>query len=253
MTKIIAIANHKGGVGKTTTVASVGSILASRGKRVLLIDLDAQANLTTSFINGEPQQTIYNAMKGEQTNIVKLSDNLSILPSSLDMAGIELEISARVQREFILKDIIEPVESSYDYILLDCPPSLGLVTINAMVAAHEVYIPLTPEALPTKGLTMLLEIISMVKKRLNPSLVHSGIIITRWERNKLSQNVAEGLESRFGNKVFSTRIRKNVSLAEAPLMFQDITTYAPNSNGAEDYRSLTDEILERSGDGEPQQ
>ena len=246
MAQVIAIANHKGGVGKTTTVASVGAILASKGKRTLLVDLDAQANLTSSFLPEEQDRTIYSAIKGDPVNIVKVKENLFLLPSSLDMAGVELEISARVQREFILKDIIEPLEPDYDYILFDCSPSLGLITLNALVAANQLYIPLTAEALPSKGLTMLMDIVTMVQKRLNPSLVHSGIIITRWERSNLSLAIEEQLKERFKGIVFNTKIRKNVSIAEAPLAFKDIQAYAPSSNGAQDYEALTNEILTKN-------
>lgn len=251
MSKIIAIANHKGGVGKTTSVASIGSVLASKGKRVLLVDLDAQANLTGSFLTEEPEVSIYNAIKGDtlQTGeilpIVPIRQNLDIVPSSLEMSGVELEISSRLSREYFLKDLLNTIQSKYDYILLDCPPSLGLITLNALVAADSLYIPLTAEALPSKGLVMLTDILQMVKKRLNPSLSLDGIIITRWENSKLSKMVEEQLRATFGSVVFSTKIRKNISIAEAPLVAKDILSYAPDSNGAKDYQSLAEEILER--------
>lgn len=236
------MANHKGGVGKTTSVASIGAAL-SETDRVLMIDLDAQANLTTSFLKEEQETTIYEAIaKGAALPIVSVNDNLDIVPSSLEMAGIELEISGRMQREYILKDLIEPIADNYDYILLDCPPSLGLITINAFVAAKELFIPLTAEALPSKGLTMLLDILAMVQKRLNEGIELTGVIITRYEKSKLSQMVEDSLRKNFGDIIFQTRIRKNVSIAEAPLYNLSVLSYAPNSKGSQDYIGLTAEI-----------
>lgn len=247
MNKIIAIANHKGGVGKTSSVANIGAILANKGKRTLLIDLDAQANLTSSFLTEEPEETIYNALKEEKALPIRnLRDNLDIVCSSLEMAGVELEIASRMSREYLLQELIEPIRENYDYILLDCPPSLGLVTLNALVAATDLYIPLTAEALPSRGLKMILDILQMVKKRLNPSLVLSGVIITRWKNSNLSKMVEEQLRSNFGEALFQTKIRENVSVAEAPLFAKDIVTHAPNSNGAKDYQNLTEEILSRT-------
>ena len=244
--RTIAIANHKGGVGKTTSVASIGAALSQKGKRVLLVDLDTQANLSSSLLDEEQERTIYDAIsQGENLPIYPVRENLYITPSSLDMAGVELEISSRISREFILKDLLEPERDNYDYILLDCPPSLGLVTLNALVASTSLYIPLTAEALPTKGLKMLTDVLQSVKKRLNPTLSLDGVIITRWENSKLSRNVEESLRSTFGEAVFNTKIRKNISLAEAPLSSQDIFRYAPDSNGAKDYQALAEEILAR--------
>lgn len=244
MSRIIAIANHKGGVGKTTSVGSIGSILSSMGKRTLLIDLDAQANLTTSFLTEEPEETIYNALRGETAlPVIPLRENLSIVASTLDMAGVELDLSSRISREFILHKLIKPVAEKYDYILLDCPPSLGLVTINALVAARELFIPLTAEALPSRGLAKLTNIVRMVQENLNEAITLNGVIITRWEGTNLSKMVEAQLRETFGDTIFKTKIRKNVAIAEAPLYAKDVVTYAPDSNGARDYRALTEEIL----------
>lgn len=244
--RIIAMANHKGGVGKTTSVASVGAILSEQGYKVLLVDLDAQANLTASLLNDEPSRTIYNALKErKELPVVKLRENLYITPSCLELAGIELELSAAMQREFILKDLLEPVAGNYDFVLLDCPPSLGLISVNAFVAADELYIPLTAEALPFKGLTMIQDIASMVQKRLNPSLKLAGIIITRWEASNLSRMVEETLRENFKGVVLETKIRKNIAIAEAPLKKKDILSYNRNCNGTKDYQALTEEIVRR--------
>ena len=244
MSRIIAIANHKGGVGKTTSVGSIGSILSEMGKRTLLIDLDAQANLTTSFLTEEPEETIYNALRVETAlPVIPLRENLSIVASTLDMAGVELDLSSRISREFILHKLIKPVAEEYDYILLDCPPSLGLVTINALVAARELFIPLTAEALPSRGLAKLTNIVRMVQENLNEAITLNGVIITRWEGTNLSKMVEAQLRETFGDTIFKTKIRKNVAIAEAPLYAKDVVTYAPDSNGARDYRALTEEIL----------
>lgn len=245
--KIIAVSNHKGGVGKTTFVASVGASLASQGYRTLLVDLDAQANLTASLLPDEGERrTIYNALKEKEgLPVEELRQNLYLTPSALELAGIELELSGAMSREFILKELIEPVASGYDYILLDCPPSLGLIAVNAFVASTDVIIPLTAEALPFKGLTMIQDILAMVRKRLNPSLSLSGIVLNRWAGRKLNKVVEEALRERFPELVYNTKIRENISIAEAPLTKSDIFSYSPESNGAKDYQALTGELLQR--------
>lgn len=243
-TKIIAICNHKGGVAKTTTVASLGASLASLGHSVLLVDLDAQSNLTSSLLGYEPERSTYEAIRDrEGLPIEKVgSTGLSLAGASLDLAGIELEISTAMERERILQDVLSEVADKYEYILLDCPPSLGLLTLNALTASTDVIIPLTAEALPSKGLQKITDIIQMTQKRLNKGLRLSGILITRYERNNLSLTVEEAIRERYGELVYDTKIRKNVSLAEAPLAVQTILEYAPTSNGAKDYLALAKEI-----------
>lgn len=245
--KIIAVANHKGGVGKTSSVANIGAAMASKGYKTLLIDLDAQANLTASLLPDEEQErTIYSALKeGKQLPIVEAGERLYITPSSLELAGIELELSGAMSREFILKELLEPVASDYDYIILDCPPSLGLIAVNAFVAATDVIIPLTAEALPFKGLTMIQDVIGMVQRRLNPSLSLSGIVLTRWAGRKLNKVVEEALRTNYPDVVYNTKIRENIAVAEAPLAKTDIYSYSPESNGAKDYQALTEELLQR--------
>lgn len=246
-TKIISFCNHKGGVAKTTSVASVGSALARLGRSVLLVDLDAQSNLTSSLLGYEPERTTYEALRErEALPILRVGDTgVHIAPASLDLAGIELEIASAVEREKILQDVLQDVEARYDYILLDCPPSLGLLTLNALTASTDVIIPLTAEALPSKGLQKIADIIAMTQRRLNKELRLSGILITRYERSKLSQTVEEALRARYGDLVLQTKIRKNVSLAEAPLAVQSILDYAPESNGAKDYTELASELERR--------
>lgn len=246
MGKIIAIANHKGGVGKTTSVASIGAALSEKGLRVLLVDLDAQANLTGSLLSGEPGKTIYEALREKDSlPIIELREGLSIVPASLDLAGVELELSSAMSREFILKDLLEPIAEAYDFILLDCPPSLGLITVNAFVAAHEIIIPLTAEALPFKGLTMIERVITMVQRRLNTGLRLSGILFTRWEGRKLNKMVEEAIRAKYGSMVYDAKVRTNIAIAEAPLSGTDIFSYNAKSNGAQDYRDVTEELLSR--------
>lgn len=245
--RIIAFANHKGGVSKTTSVANVGALLAKKGKKTLLIDLDAQANLTDYFLEESPEETIYNSFVEESPlPIIQVKKNLSIVPSSLAMVGLENKIADNVDRAELLEILLEPIKENYDYILLDCPPSLGIVTLNALIAATDLYIPTTAEAIPVRGLKMLTDALERIKKRKNPDIALSGIIITRYGSRNLNKLIEESLREKFGKIVFKTNIRENISIAEAPTIFQDVDSYAPNSHGAEDYRALTSEILKRT-------
>ena len=247
MSRIIAIANHKGGVGKTTTTANVGACLSLQGYKVLLIDLDAQANLTEYYLSQRLERTVYNAFIEESPlPITEIRENLSIVPSSLEMLDIESKTADNLERAELLDILIEPLKDKYDFILIDCPPSLGIVTINALIAATDLYITLTAETMPVKGLKTISDIISRVQRRKNPSLKLSGIIICRWGGRSLNKQVEESLRAKFGEVVFNTKIRENISLAEAPAFLEDIVTYAPTSHGAEDYKALTKEILERT-------
>jgi len=247
MNRIIAFANHKGGVSKTTSVANVGAILSRKGKKVLLIDLDAQANLTDYFLKDKPEETVFNSFVDETPlPIVSISKNLSIVPSSLEMIGIEIKTAENIDRAELLKYLLEPIADNYDYVLLDCPPSLGIITLNALIAATDLYICVTAEAIPVRGLKMLTDTMEKVKKRKNPNLKLSGIIITRWGGRNLNKAIEDSLRNVFKEAVFNTKIRENISIAEAPTSFQDVATYAPTSHGAEDYKALTDEILKRT-------
>lgn len=246
-TKIITIANHKGGVGKTTSTASIGAALAIRGKKVLLIDLDAQQNLSYTITqNEDPDRSIYDALvKDENLPIIHVRENLDLVPASLELARAEIDMATKIAREGILKSLLEPVKANYDYILIDCPPSLGIVTTNALVASNQLFIPLTAEALPLKGLAMLDDVISEVKKRVNPKLELGGIFFTRFNNRKLNKEIVSMIENRYGDKVFKTKIRENISLAEMPLSGQSIFDYDSRSNGAKDYMALTEEIIKR--------
>jgi chromosome partitioning protein len=250
MSKIFAIANQKGGVGKTTTTASLGTILANRGYRVLLVDLDAQANLTTSLLQIEPsvEISIYSAMRVKRGQLpivpVPSTPNLSLVGSSIEMASIEMELSSRISRESVLKDLLKPHLKDFDIILLDCSPALGLLTINAFVAAEAVLIPMTAETLPFRGLELISQSIDMVREHLNEKLRISGVVITRWNSRNLNKVVESTLRTSGRYYVYSSHIRENIAIAEAPSMSASITAYAPQSNGAKDYQSLADEFIE---------
>ncbi len=247
MGRIIAISNHKGGVGKTTTVVNLAAGLASFNRKVLAVDLDPQANLTFSFGISKVETSIYDALKGNAPlPIINVKENLDITPSSLDLAGAEMELNAEAGREYIFKELIEPVRDKYDYILVDCPPSLGLLTINAFTAADEIIIPIQAHFLAIKGLTKILEVISKVKRRLNPKVEITGVIITLYDKRKvLHRDVEETIKTYFQDKVYNTKIRENIALAEAPAQGQDIFQYQASSRGAEDYYNLTLEFLAR--------
>jgi chromosome partitioning protein len=247
MGKIVAISNHKGGVGKTTSAINIGAGMAIKGKKVLLIDMDPQANMSQSLGVHEPTAGIYEALKGiNGLDTLKIKKNLSLVPASAGLGGAETELAAEAGREFILKELLEPVRDNFDFILIDCPPSLGLLTINAFTAADEIYIPMQAQYLALQGIGKLLGLVDKIKKRLNPRLEISGIFITQFDKRKiLNRYVMDTLESHFGDKVFNSRIRNNVSLAEAPNEGCDIFAYEPKSNGALDYQQLVKEILKR--------
>ncbi len=254
--KTIAFANQKGGVGKTTCVINCGSGLAKEGKKVLLIDLDPQAHLTLSLgiVNHELETTVYDVLKGHvQINnaLLDLADNVQLLPSSIDLSAAEMEFAGEPGREYLLKNALKKLDQAPDYILIDCPPSLGLFTINGLAAADDVYIPLQTEYLALHGTGQLLQVVDVVRERLNDQLKVAGVIGTLYDSRKtLNREVVEKLREHFQGKLFNTLIRTNVSLAEAPSYGQDIFTYKPDSAGASDYKALVSEILERSGGGE---
>jgi chromosome partitioning protein len=249
--RIIALANQKGGVGKTTSTMNIGAGLNKLGKKVLLVDLDPQAHLTYSLgIEAhELDKTVYELLKGETTLeevLIYRGEGLKLIPSTLDLAGAEIELSGIAGREFLLKEALDGLRG-FDYVLIDCPPSLGLLTLNALTTTQEVYIPLQTEFLALQGLSKLLETIEVVKKRLNRKLEITGIIGTRYDGRKLlNRGVIDKIEGYLGDKLFKTLIRENISLAEAPSYGQTIYEYKPDSHGAEDYLNLCKEIIERS-------
>ena len=247
MSRILAFTNQKGGVGKTTSAANVGAGLARAGKRVLLVDLDPQANLTTGLGLAKAEQTVYGALLGEyQLKVYPLQENLALVAGSPAVSGFEKVKGDELDREFLLKELLEPVRGRCDYILLDCPPALGLVTLNAYAAAHALYIPLEAQLYATDGLEKVLELVSRVQRRLNPGLVVGGIFFTRHDKRKvLRRETAEQLRAQHPGLILDTAIRESIALGEAPHLGQDIFTYAPQSAGAADYQALVNEILTR--------
>jgi chromosome partitioning protein len=245
MSKVISISNHKGGVGKTTSAINIGAGLNKLGKKILLIDLDPQANLSQSLGVIEPEINIYGALRGEYNlQPQEILKGLDLVGSTLDLSGAEVEMSGEAGREYILKELIDPIKGSYDYIIIDSPPSLGLLTLNSFVASDKIYIPIQAQYLALQGVAKLVEIIEKIKKRLNKDLEIGGVFITQYDNRKvLNRDVVETIEDHFKSKVFKTKIRDNVALAEAPTQGVDIFRYNPKSNGAEDYLSLCKEII----------
>ena len=257
--RIIAITNQKGGVGKTTTVMNVAAALAQRGKRVILIDLDPQAHLTTC-LGVNPAEVVYSchdvlidAIPLTQA-LIPCRDGIKLLASGLDLAAAEQELVSIMGRETILRDAIADFSPDHDYILMDCPPSLGLLTLNALGAAREVFITLQPHFLSLQGLSQLLETVLLVHRRINSNLQVTGLTFCMYDsRTSLSGEIARDVADFFAKqrqiecpwqniRLFNSRIRRNVKLAESPSYGQAIFEYAPKSNGAEDYLALTDEI-----------
>ena len=243
--KKIVIANHKGGVGKTTSSINISAGIAKKGKNVLIIDTDPQSNLTESFGIFDPVKDLYLSFsKGEPLPIINVKKNLSIVPNSLNFSGIELEIAGRMPREIILKELMAGLDKTYDYCIIDCPPSLGLITLNALVAADEVYIPMEAEFLAYRGIDSIVGIINLVKKHFNPGLMIKGVFFTKYnEQRVLTKEIKNQIKGYFGDNLMKTAIRVNVALAEAQSSGKDIFEYDPNSNGAKDYMSLVNEII----------
>lgn len=256
----MAVINQKGGVGKTTTAVNLAASLADQGCRVCVLDLDPQAHASLHLgISVMSEQTnIYDVLCGDASIADArywINDNLAVVPSNLDLAAAELELAGEVGREVILRDKLELDEEQFDFLVLDCPPSLGVLTLNALTAVQEVFLPLQPHFLALHGLSKLLRTIEIVAKRLNPTLHLSGVVLCMYESGtrlaaEVTRDVDEFLDLQSkgngvwaGAKFFETRIRRNIRLAEAPSFGQSIFQYAPHSNGAEDYRQLASEVL----------
>jgi len=247
---VYAVANQKGGVGKTTTVVSVGAYLAIAEKRVLLVDIDPQANATSSLgiDKNSLRRSIYNSivagMPLESVLTLTKRLGLDLIPSAPALAGAEIELVSMMAREHRLKLALVPLRDRYDYVLIDCPPSLGLLTINALTAADEVIIPVQCEYLPMEGLAQLLHTIELVRINLNPTLGIKGLLMTMYDvRTSLAQQVVDEVRSHFPDKTFQTIIPRNVRLSEAPSYGEPILDYAPRSPGGLAYQALAREIM----------
>ena len=255
MGRIIAIANQKGGVGKTTTTINLSAALAEKGKKVLMIDLDPQGNASSGLgVNkDELEQSIYQLMIGTnsfdecvQKNVL---ENLDVLPANVNLAGVEIETLDMEDRNYILSKEIDKVKDRYDYILIDCPPSLNSLTINSMTTADSVLVPIQCEFYALEGLSQLIYTIDLVRERLNPKLVINGVVFTMYDaRTNLSLQVVENVKDNLNQNIYKTIIPRNVRLAEAPSHGLPINLYDPRSSGAESYDLLAEEVIENGGE-----
>ncbi|MBU1038945.1 AAA family ATPase [Patescibacteria group bacterium] len=250
MSKIIALVNQKGGVGKTTTAVNLAAYFARAGRRILLVDIDPQGNASAGVgANNETEQPhVYHVLlepNSIKEVIQKTSyENLSILPAQADLAGAAVELVGAENREYKLKEALEKVSADYDYILIDCPPSLGLLTVNGLTAAQQVLIPIQAEYYALEGLGQLMNTINLIQEHLNNSLDILGALVTMYDsRNRLANAVVQELKNHFPNKLFMTMIPRNVRLAEAPSYGQPVMVYDAASRGAEAYRLLAEEVL----------
>ncbi len=252
MGRTIAIANQKGGVGKTTTSINLSASLAAKGKKVLVIDTDPQGNTTSGFgiDKNELDNTIYELILGEcsvQDCIIKeVIQNVSILPSNVNLAAAEIELIGVERKEFILKKEIDWVKDQYDFIIIDCPPSLSMLTVNAMTTANTVLVPIQCEYYALEGLSQLIHTVNLVKTRLNPELDMEGVVFTMYDsRTNLSNQVVDNVKNHLNQNVYNTIIPRNIRLAEAPSYGMPINIYDPKSAGAESYMLLADEVINR--------
>lgn len=250
MGKVIAIANQKGGVGKTTTAINLGAGLASKGKRVLLVDIDPQGNTTSGVGVRKPsvKRCMYDVLvSGIPLETVILPtevDNLWIAPASIQLAGAEIELVPSMSREEKLRQHMQTIRNQYDYVLIDCPPSLGLLTVNALTAADSILVPIQCEYYALEGLSQLVNTIKLVQRHLNKSLQLEGALLTMYDpRTNLAAQVVSEVRAYFGDQVYETIIPRNVRLSEAPSHGQTILDYDPRSKGAETYMQLTEEVL----------
>ena len=256
MAKVIAIANQKGGVGKTTTAVNLSSCLAYKGKRVVIIDIDPQGNTTSGLgidkkmIEKSIYEVLINDEKIENALMKTVIENLFICPSNIQLVGAEVELVSVISRETRMKVSIADIRSKYDYILMDCPPSLGLLTLNALTAADTILVPIQCEYYALEGLSQLMNTVKLVQRHLNPALDVEGVVLTMFDaRTNLSMQVVEDVKKYFRNKVYRTVIPRNVRLSEAPSFGLPIILYDPKSKGAECYLDLAQEVINYSEEG----
>lgn len=245
-TTVVAVINQKGGTGKTTTTINLGSALSKYGKKVLLVDLDPQSNLSYSLAVSNPEATLAEVFMGtkKMQEILVEQDGLWVAPGSNELVDVEISLVTQDEREKFLKKILAETKG-FDYVFIDCPPSLSVLTLNALTAAHEVLVPLQMEVLTLQGLGQIMTTVNKVKKAFNPKLKIKGVVVVMFDmRRKLSQEVLDYLRENIKEKIFDTHIRLNVKLAEAPSFGKSVLDYDPSSNGAKDYQALAAEFLE---------
>jgi len=252
MSKIISLANQKGGVGKTTTSINLAAALAAQGKKVLLIDADPQANSSSGLgveireLDNTIYECLVNGVEIRSAIVETNAKNLSLVPSHIDLVGAEIEMLNMDHRETLLKNLLQPVRDDYDYILIDCSPSLGLITVNALTASDSVIIPVQCEFFALEGIAKLLNTIKIIKSKLNPELKIEGFLLTMFDnRLRLSNQVYEEVKRHFGDLVFNTVIARNVRLSEAPSHGLSVIDYDPHSKGAQNYKALAKELIKR--------
>lgn len=243
--KVISMINHKGGVGKTTSTLNLGKALSLEKKKVLIIDLDPQANLSQAAGIEEPEKNIFHIMcEGEEEfPIIKLGKKFHILPADLDLSEAELRLQSDVNGYFVLRKALETIQDDYDYILIDCPPSLGILTLNALISSTAVIVVVQSEYLAVKGLQTIMDLIDKLKENLNENLEVMGMLLTQLNRTVFRKSIAETVTNMYEDKVFKTKIRQNITLAEASSAGQDVFTFDKECAGAEDYTNLAKEVI----------